>query len=252
MKSGVRTLLLGGVCSLAIAGAASAADLGAIPLRGPIGTWSGLYAGVNGGYSWSDGDAVIFLGSLGVRPNPSGGMFGAQLGYNWQFTPDWVLGVETDIDWTDFLGNTTLSSTGLVGNDNFSYIARQRVGMLGTLRGRVGYVLDDVLLYATAGVAYGQTELQTSVADAHAGLTCGPAGFCSNLGSKQWATGWAAGVGFDWSFLPRWSFRTEYLHYDLGSVHQNLTDPLAPGLVATVDTNFRGEIVRGAINYRFW
>ena len=85
-----------------------------------------------------------------------------------------------------------------------------------------------------------------------AGMTCGPAGFCSNLTAKNWAAGWAAGLGFDWEFMPRWSFRTEWLHYDLGSRHMTLNDPLAPGLTATVDANFRGEIVRGAINYKIW
>jgi outer membrane immunogenic protein len=253
MKSSIKTLLLGGACSLAIAGAASAADLGVIPLRGTVGTWSGFYGGVNGGYAWSDGDAVIFLNGLGIRPNPTGSLFGVQVGYNWQWTPDWVLGVETDIAWADINGIDKFSSTGqLVTTHPFSYVAQQRVGMLGTARGRVGYVLEGVLLYATAGLAYGQTELQSSVTDGFAGMTCGPTGFCSALGTKKWATGWAAGVGFDWSFLPRWSFRTEYLHYDLGSVHQDLMDPLAPGLLATVDAKFRGEIVRGAINYKFW
>jgi outer membrane immunogenic protein len=253
MKSSIKTLLLGSACSLAIMGAASAADLGAIPLRGPVGTWSGLYGGVNGGYAWSDSDAVIFLHSMSVRPNPTGSMFGGQVGYNWQWSPDWVFGVETDFAWTDFKGTDSLGSTGFVGGHPYSYVAEQHVGMLGTLRGRVGYVLDGVLLYGTAGLAYGQTELKSSVTDVFAGQTCGPAGFCSSLGSKQWATGWAAGVGFDWAFLPGWSFRTEYLHYDLGSVHQDLVDPLAvPGLVAQVDANFRGDIVRGAINYKFW
>jgi outer membrane immunogenic protein len=252
MKSSIKTLLLGGAFSLALMGAASAADLGAIPLRGPVGTWSGLYGGVNGGYAWSDGDAVIFLHTLSVRPNPKGSMFGAQLGYNWQWTPDWVFGVETDINWTDFTGIDSVGSTGIVNGHPFAYVAQQHVGMLGTLRGRVGFVLDGVLLYTTAGIAYGQTELKSSVTDVFSGMTCGPAGFCSNQVVKNWAAGWVAGVGFDWSFLPRWSFRTEYLHYDLGSRHQDLMDPLAPGLIATVDANFRGDIVRGAINYRFW
>ena len=64
--------------------------------------------------------------------------------------------------------------------------------------------------------------------------------------------GWAAGVGFDWSFLPRWSFRTEYLHYDLGSIQQSLTDPAVPNFSFTSSTNFRGDILRGAINYKFF
>src|SRR5262249_53771084 len=106
MKSIIKTLLLGSACGLAISGVASAADLGAIPLRGPVGMWDGLYAGVNGGYNWNDGDATMFNSSVGVRPNPTGGLFGAQVGYNWQLTPDWVFGVETDLDWANITGTT--------------------------------------------------------------------------------------------------------------------------------------------------
>jgi outer membrane immunogenic protein len=250
MKSIVKTLLLGGACGLAMTAAASAADLGNLTLRGPVGTWTGLYGGVNGGYSWNDGDAVVFNSAVGIRPNPTGGLFGAQLGYNWQFTPDWVFGVETDIDWADISGNTS-ATVGVSGIGSLAFVAVQRINTLGTARLRAGYVLDDVLLYATAGVAYGQTEIDTSVTDVLAGRTCGPTGFCAAVNSKQWMLGWAAGVGFDWSFLPQWSFRTEYLHYDLGSVHQVLTDPAITS-VFTSDANFRGDIVRGAINYKFF
>jgi outer membrane immunogenic protein len=253
MKSLIKTLLLGSACGLAITSIASAADLSsAVPLRGSVGSWTGLYGGVNGGYSWNEGDAVVFNSAIGIRPNPTGSVVGAQLGYNWQFTPDWVFGVETDIDWADINGNQSLSTVGIVGVGPVAFVTQQRIHTLGTLRARAGYVLEDVLLYATAGLAYGQTEIDTSITDQFAGLTCGPVGFCANLGSKQWSMGWAAGVGFDWSFLPRWSFRTEYLHYDLGSVHQSLSDPATPGVVITSDTNFRGDILRGAINYKFF
>jgi outer membrane immunogenic protein len=249
MKSIIKALLFGVAGSLAITGAALAADL-PLPPRAPVWSWTGLYGGVNGGYSWTDGDAVLFNSRLGLRTNPTGSVFGAQLGYNWQWTPEWVLGVETDIDWADIHGRERLATFGIVAPDPFGFVAEQRVRTLGTLRARAGYVLEgSVLLYGTVGLAYGQTELLTSAAD---GAACGPTGFCANLGSKQWNMGWAAGVGFDWAFLPRWSFRTEYLHWDLGSVHQNLADPLTPGVVITSDANFRGDIVRGAINFKFF
>jgi outer membrane immunogenic protein len=250
MKPIIKTLLLAGACGLAIT-SASAADLGPIPLRGSVGMWNGLYGGVNGGYSWSDGDAIVFNSNLGIRPNPSGGMFGGQIGYNWQFTPDWVLGVETDIDWANISGNAQLSNVGTVGVGAVAFVGEHRINTFGTARARAGYVLEGVLLYATAGLAYGETEFNTSITDGFAGGTCGPAGFCANVSTKQWMLGWAAGVGVDWSFLPRWSFRTEYLHYDLGAVHQVLSDPASTSSI-TADTNIRGDIVRGAINYKFF
>ena len=253
MRSSIKTLLLGSACGLAMTAAASAADLGNLSLRGPvgIGMWSGLYGGVNGGYSWNENDAVVFNSSVGLRPNPNGFLFGAQVGYNWQFTPDWVFGVETDLNWADISGNTS-SIVGVGGIGSLTFVAAQQIDTLGTARARAGYVLEGVLLYATAGLAYGRAEVDTSITDLFAGRTCAPAGFCGALNTKQWMLGWAAGVGFDWSFLPRWSFRTEYLHYDLGSISQTLTDPGLPNFSFTSNTNFRGDIVRGAINYKFW
>lgn len=249
MKPIIKTLLLASACGLAIS-SASAADLGAIPLRGSVGMWNGFYGGINGGYSWNDGDAVVFNSSVGIRPNPTGSLVGGQVGYNWQFTPEWVLGVETDIDWADISGSTS-SNAGVSGIGSVAFVGVQRIRTLGTARLRAGYVLDGVLLYATAGLAYGEAEIDASATDL-ASQTCGPVGFCSAVNSKQWMVGWAAGVGVDWSFLPRWSFRTEYLHYDLGSIQQNLADPGFPNFSFTTNTNFRGDIVRGAINYKFF
>jgi outer membrane immunogenic protein len=243
MKPTIRALLLGSAASLVMAGAALAADL-----RGSISpptytNWTGFYAGVNGGYGWND-DAIVFNSVVGLRPNPSGALFGGQVGYNWQFAPDWVFGVETDFAWSDIFGSALTSVPG-------AFTAVERVNMLGTLRGRVGYALENVLLYGTAGIAYGRTDLATSSINPVLGA-CGPTGFCASAASTEWMVGWSAGVGFDWAFLPRWSFRSEYLHYDLGSRQQNLIDPGIPTAPLVASANFRGDILRGAINFKFW
>jgi outer membrane immunogenic protein len=252
MKSSIKALLLGSVGSLAIAGAVLAADLSpALPPLAPVWSWTGFYAGLNGGFGWGADPVVFSSGPIGVNSTPSGGVVGLQVGYNWQFTPEWVVGVEADIDSTDIFGSQRVSAFGLVGTtDPFAVVAQQRLSALGTLRGRIGYALDNVLLYGTGGLAFGRTELDTSVTDVFAGHTCGPAGFCGVASSTQWMVGWALGVGFDWAFLPQWTFRTEYLHYDLGSRHQDLTDPAVPGVVIGTSATFRGDIVRGAISFK--
>ncbi len=242
MKSTIRALLLGSVAGVMVAGAAFAADLrGSLLPQANYSTWSGLYFGVNGGYAWTD-EPVVFS-TVGIHPSATGGLFGGQVGYNLQWTPDWVVGVEADFDWADISGQTRVYTP-------FQAAASQRIDFLGTMRGRVGYVLDDVLLYGTAGVAYGKTELGSSATLTFAGA-CDPLGFCANTASAKWMVGWAAGVGFDWPFLPRWSFRSEYLHYDLGSHTQTLTDTYSLTGSLGVSSNFRGDIVRGAINYKF-
>src|SRR5262249_30695090 len=88
---------------------AFAADmpLKAPPIVPPVYTWTGFYAGLNGGYSWGRTSNDYFapvLAAPGYAYSASrrmdGWVFGGQAGYNWQFNPRWVFGVEGDIDAT--------------------------------------------------------------------------------------------------------------------------------------------------------
>jgi len=100
-------------------------------------------------------------------------------------------------------------------------------------------------------LAYGRTQLNTSVLTPTIG--CGPVGLCAASSSTQWQTGWSAGAGMEYAFAAGWSGRIEYLHYDLGSHTQGQFDAAdgAPIPVFNSSATFRGNIVRGGINYRF-
>src|SRR5258708_308709 len=63
--------------------------------------WSGPYAGINGGFGWGSST----WNGIPATFDPNGGMFGGQIGYNWQFGA-WVTGLEGDADWTDIRGST--------------------------------------------------------------------------------------------------------------------------------------------------
>jgi outer membrane immunogenic protein len=70
-------------------------------------------------------------------------------------------------------------------------------------------------------------------------------------------TGWTVGGGFEWALAPHWSFKTEYLYYDLGSrtsVSPNVVTScctVTEGTVnSTVSATFRGSIARVGINYK--
>src|SRR5262249_53780107 len=104
--------------ALLLAGPALAADLAvkaprAAPALLPVYNWTGFYIGINGGGAWQSGDTqTVDWTSAGFDPGPSfpnstngKGIFGVQLGYNYQFPSNWVLGVEGDFDWTS-LGQT--------------------------------------------------------------------------------------------------------------------------------------------------
>ncbi|WP_210114800.1 outer membrane protein, partial [Escherichia coli] len=58
--------------------------------------WNGFYIGANAGYSW--GRDRVSTAIAGVsRSDTDGFSGGGQIGYNWQFSPNWVFGVEADI-----------------------------------------------------------------------------------------------------------------------------------------------------------
>jgi outer membrane immunogenic protein len=87
---------------------AIAALAGVAPVPPPVAaSWTGLYIGVHAGAAWQDftsgsiDDPNALLAS-GPRTGGSalGGVGGLQAGYNWQFAPAWVVGVEGDISWT--------------------------------------------------------------------------------------------------------------------------------------------------------
>ncbi|MGB7717773.1 MAG: porin family protein, partial [Pseudolabrys sp.] len=71
--------------------------------------------------------------------DPSGIAGGGQLGYNWQ-VGQFVFGAETDIQ--------------VSGADDTFAPWKFSNQWFGTLRGRAGYAINNVLLFASAGLAY--------------------------------------------------------------------------------------------------
>src|SRR6266567_4771784 len=114
-----------------IATPAAAADLyakapayAAAPFNGY--NWNGAYVGVNLGYQWGQ---LTNWGSA----KPSGLMGGGQVGYNWQFGQV-VVGAEADLQ-------------GSGANDTFAAYKFSNP-WFGTVRGRAGYAMNNVLVYA--------------------------------------------------------------------------------------------------------
>ena len=82
----------------------------------PVWSWSGFYIGAHAGYGFSADENISTSGQAaanvanvlgGARPanvnlDRDGFVGGGQIGYNWQFAPNWLFGVEADISWTDF------------------------------------------------------------------------------------------------------------------------------------------------------
>lgn len=213
------------------------------PVLAPTYNWSGFYIGGEVGYGWGDSFQCALCGTpAGIatnRYNIGGVLGGGTAGYNWQLNSNWVIGVETDFSFANIKGGAPSNAdygcdNGLVNACNTS------VDWFGTVRGRVGYTVNNALFYGTGGWAYGRAKADIdNCADTAAG-DCGSAN----------VNGWAAGGGIEYGFTPNWSTKLEYLHVDLGQfVFSNIAGSGCYGQNCSSDAKF--DIVRVGLNYRF-
>ena len=220
--------------------AVRAADLGRPyappPPPLPVYSWTGFYAGINGGFGGDRNQYPFSVGGVAGTSNlNSSGFFGGgQIGYNWQFAPAWVAGVEGDLDDADIQGMASTSVPGASGNIG------TKLDWFGTVRGRVGYLITpNALLYGTGGWAYGHT---TSSASATAtGLGVG-----SSIGKDM--NGWTAGAGLEYALTHWLSFKTEYLFVDLGST--TLSSGIAAGVPFSLNEKTTIHTVKAGINVK--
>ncbi|EJN09703.1 opacity protein [Bradyrhizobium sp. YR681] len=232
-----------GILCIGLAGA-NAAD---IPPRytkaaaAAVWDWTGFYAGADiggakattGGRSnfFQDDDTPEFANN--PQPSPasstSSAIGGVHLGYNWQIS-HLVLGLEGDWQWMStkhgFCRQTDIGSDTCSDNGRGFLTLQGETRGIGTVRGRLGYAFDRVLVYGTGGVAFVDTR-DSITAD------CQLAG-CANSGTRNLTTatfssvkiGWVAGVGAEVMLSPNWILRSEYLRVDAGSTSDTLN--LAP------------------------
>jgi outer membrane immunogenic protein len=260
----ISTLLCAAAAVAALSAPAAAADM-RMPMKAPppiaaIFSWTGFYIGVNGGGAFGAGHNAIvtetFNGALftsGTWPgsgnfgklDPSGGFGGGQIGYNYQVS-NWVFGIETDIQGASIKDTATATLPYIVAPNTITASVSQKLDWFGTVRGRLGIAFDRVLIYGTAGFAYGQTQTALTMTDT--------LGFVAAGSSKSTKTGWVAGGGVEWAFAPNWSVKGEYQYIDLG--RKGVTAQEFVGAVPTlfaVSTSARNDSHTGriGINYRF-
>src|SRR6478609_732100 len=232
----MRKLLLSTVAFAAISSTALAADLPArqapvAPVYVPVFTWSGLYVGLNAGVGWAGSnnlyinDSLFGPSSLSIGSD-AGFVGGSQIGYNLQ-TGAFVFGVETDIQYAD------LGSKANWGGYSYSFNGGGSQ-YFGTVRARVGYAFDRVLVYVTGGLAYG--------------------GLNTNWwGGDNSNTGWTLGGGVEYAFTNNWTAKIEGLYVNLGNASHTETVFLGGGRTVTASSGSGqgGGVVRVGVNYKF-
>jgi len=248
-------LTLGAATSVFAADPPSHKGPPALPEPAPIFSWSGFHVGSNFGGGFGVGlpvsgfqtDAFAPPNEVWSFPNPAPGgvLGGVQAGYDLQFG-NFVFGLEADMQAAGLSG----SSKGIGAFDAPLLASHQTIDWFGTVRGRIGYsVLPQLLVYGTGGFAYGGGGSRFTYFNAE-----GRSGKGFNSATRS---GWAAGGGVEWAFLPDWSAKFEYLYVDLGRSpgHAfNEVDPEGETLtnIATLTgVNNRFHAVRAGLNYRF-
>lgn len=198
-------------------------------------TWTGFYAGVNGGLVVND---VQLTSEQLAFTNPSetcnmGSDFytfspGIQFGYMHQFPNQFVSGVEASVNVNTNQTNS-LSCKSAFNSDVYDqFTFRNQMQTL--IKGRVGHTLNwnqySLLPYVTGGASF-----------AKVGLTYKNEGgdYYSNTTTR---TGLLIGAGVEWAFMQHWSLRAEYYYADYGRAI-SLQIPTVYGLN---DPNGRGEV----------
>jgi outer membrane immunogenic protein len=102
-----------------------------------------------------------------------------------------------------------------------SLTGSQSLDTFGTVRGRLGFTpFDRSLVYFTGGAAYGHASSSMAIVQADTGGGLLPNTFNSSFGSaSRTLVGWTIGGGWEWAFASNWSFKAEYLYYDLGNLN---------------------------------
>jgi outer membrane immunogenic protein len=261
-KSKIAKTLLATVspAALLLTGGANAADLlprkAAVyaPSLAPAYSWTGCYVGANGGYGWGKNDATranstttttfAFSSSpatstttnssapLGIDTH--GGVYGGQVGCNYQFATNWVFGVEAMFDGANIKGSVLdpLSAANTIG---------VKTTFLGSATARLGFTVlnNQGLFYVKGGLGAAQNKWNSSL-----------------IGDfKEDRLGWTAGGGFEWAFTPQWSAFVEYDHYGFSGSGNTLSVTAVTVGTTTVDSVTSGkqniDLVKAGVNFKF-
>lgn len=228
--------------------AASAADIAPAAYD-----WTGFYLGVNAGAAFNNTDLENSLNYIGAGPSPIGRVHtnangddtaftgGALMGYNWQMDQV-VLGVETDINYVGFNNDYKRTINDYVGGGGNDITQSLSVdgNWFGTVRGRLGFAVDNFLIYGTGGLAYGSPEADS---DLRVYTSSGTEIARSRASSDDVNFGWTAGAGVEYG-ISNWSLGVEYLYVDLGESDwsANLTG------TAGDKTDYK---TKGSVDYQF-
>ena len=187
------------------------ANLNALLRQGSSGTygeftedaadWTGIYAGINIGYSELDVGGIFDVGGGEAQLStldPEAINGGITLGYNYQ-SGRFVYGIEADYVWTDM-------SDQLVDLDTDTQ--RVSADWFSTIRARFGVTTGPMLVYLTGGVAFTEVDLDVEINSIN-----NP----DRLSTSE--TGLAYGAGVEYIVMNGVTLKGEFLHFDFDKAY---------------------------------
>jgi opacity protein-like surface antigen len=223
----------------------------------PPTNWTGFYVGGFAGvaYGRTDIGFVTTPVNAGSKPWVFGGLGGGEVGYNRQFSNNWVLGVEGDVGATNLHGAQTAGPPGNFFGPGFQtalFAAQDKTNWMATATARVGYAMSRTLFYVKGGAAFEDSTVSVTcynpifaggVCNNQAGAAIPSGGSFSTTSTRA---GWTLGFGSEFDLGKNWSAKTEYDYLSFGNHTATATD----GTTIMTDKSNVSQVKVG-LNYRF-
>jgi len=184
----------------------------------------------------------ITNGMITATTSPTGVVIGGEIGCDYQFAGNAVIGIEGTASGTTMRGSANVGLPAGIPGD--LALVQANNDFLASVTGRIGYAFDTVLLFGRGGFAVAGDKYTVSGGD-FAGL--GP--FTFQGADNRY--GWIVGGGVDWAFAPHWSMNVEYDYYHFGSGGISMTDQFT-GLTGIVDVKQTVQVIKVGFNFHTW
>jgi outer membrane immunogenic protein len=245
--------------AVTLVGPAFAADLpvkSEVPYVPPRFSWTSCYLGghIGGGRGTKDMTDPVFLvqenliapgtttGITTVNTTPTGAVIGGEIGCDYQFASNVVIGIEGTASGTTMRGSQIVS---LHDSPPDVALVQANNDFLASVTGRIGYAFDTVLLYGRGGFAVAGDKFNVS------GGSVAGNGTPFNFQGLDNRYGWVAGGGVDWAFSRHWSMNVEYDYYHFGSGNILMTDGIS-GATGVVDVRQTVQVIKVGFNFHIW
>ncbi len=177
--------------------------------------WTGIYVGGELGWAFGNFDNSANGGQNDFNANGLGG--GVYAGYNFQVTPNVVVGLETEFNLTDLEKRSSAGGLSIKSSSDWN----------AAFRGRLGYAFDRYLIYGAGGLALADLEASAN-----------------GVKDSKTAVGWTLGAGAEAAVTNNVVARFDYSYQDFGDQNFNLGG-------SGVKSEFNNHQVRAGIAYKF-